>query len=211
MGRLATGILLLGMVLVATVGGLASWASTGNAARPVEALYDRAVLALTGSDPMTRCWNAVLVGQYQTEEVLDGTDRRDCYLQPRRFKGIYISELEGEGFIPNQSPSSTYTFSICDDFWVNMDGQTQGLDLLARPTSLSQGQVFQVEFIGRPSPDLPQVALPARYGMGVYQNAIMVDRIINARLLRTFSGFSATSTSGFVTFVWPETSCDSPR
>lgn len=212
MGRLGTGIFLFGIVLVATVGGLASWASSGNASGLVETAYDLIVKRLAGRDPMTRCWSSVLVGQYQTEEVLDAIDRRECYLEPRRFKGIYISEFEGGGFVPNASPSEAYTISICHDFWLGMDEQSLGLDLFANPTSLDGGQVFQVDFIGRPSPDLPQVPLPARYGhMGVYQNAIMVDRIISARLLRTFSGYSGTGTSGFISYVWPETSCDSPR
>ena len=213
MGRTGTFVALAVMVLVGVFGGLASWASSGNATRPVELVYDRIARFLTSNDPMTRCWaSAEYAAQFPRYHYVDDDKSRDCYLAPREFKGIYIAEFEGDAFLENVTPSIRYDFSICDAPWLYFDNQTRGMNLISFPNPDYKNQVWELRFIGRRSPEFDFITLPHRYGhLGVSQHAILVDRIIEARLLRTYEGFGDDPDNNFIDQRLPEVSCDNPH
>jgi hypothetical protein len=111
-----------------------------------------------------------------------------CYKmqRPRRYRGIWINEFEGQQFIPEgvtlpewprtnpRSPGWREQFerARAASIWLSVDRAMTDDDV--RRT----GRRMLIEFIGR------QTAYPGNYGhMGMSGNEIIVDRVISLKVL----------------------------
>lgn len=213
MGRVGSIAALAAVVLIGVAGGVVSWAGSGNATRPIERLYDKTLAAMTGVDPMTRCWSS---GAYAPDlprsYYVDDDGQRDCYLPPREFAGVFFFEFEGELFLEGAMPAERYSFSICDAGWLYFDDESAGRQLVSAQSPTTANSIWFLRFVGRASPPFEFIPLPQRYGhLGVSQNAFLVDRVIEARLLRTYEGYGSDPENRIFETTWPDVSCDSPR
>lgn len=201
MGRTGTYIALAVMVLAGVLGGLASWASTGAAAEPVEIAYDHTIRTLTGRDPYTRCYE-LFQFYFPGPAFPVNFEQRDrgCFGPPERVTGIFIDEFEGQFFLEGVAPSSTYRIP-CDWMALIMD------DLSVMPTQPNPltekrgGRIWYVEFLGRRSPDWNFDKAVLSYGlMGNSQSALIVDEMTSAILIRTYTGYSGSGDASFIDF-----------
>lgn len=142
-------------MLVGVVGGLASWASSANAARSVEVVYDRISLLLTGRDPYKRCFNVYFPAPELKWLAIDySTTDRSCYGPPRHYEGYLQVSHMGEQFDEVG----------CD--WIGLNPPTQVIRgvLFSNPSDLPretepnltgyETYLYRIKFVGRESPDL---------------------------------------------------------
>lgn len=187
-------------VLVGVVGGLACWASSGNAVSLVEVPYDRAVTYLTGRDPFTRCYTSRPTGNpvFPTELEFE-RDKASCYQPVARYSGLYVDEFEGGAFIDGATSADQASIPCENPTELIFRSSTQ-------PQPFGQGgptRFWTVVFDGRKSPSWPdgaRLAVPLTWGGS--DNVILVERLISRRPL--------TDADGRLTNL-VETNCDSPH
>lgn len=181
MGRTGTIIALAMMVLVGVLGGLASWASSGNATRPVEVIYDRFVSTAFGRDPFTRCYTSHRLDNPFFSHKLDFDDNKiSCYQSLRRIRGVYVDGFEGGAFIEGVQGNSSIVIPCENQVGLRFrDQRTRGaIGVGGGPTRL-----WLLDFEGRKSPEWPHERTFAPLTWGGSNKVIVVERINSKRLL----------------------------
>lgn len=181
MGRTGTYIALAVLVLVGALGGLASWASSGNAARPVEVIYDRFVLTASGRDPFTRCYTSHrLRNSLYTHQLHFDRDNISCYQKPRRVRGVYIDEFEGGAFVEGMQGNSGIVIPCENPVELRFrDQRTRGvIGLDGGPT-----RFWLLDFEGRETPEWPHERAFVPLTWGGSNKVIIVERINSRQLL----------------------------
>ena len=133
---------------------------------------------LIRESPCTYHIDAATLGSLPTDQ---------CYKmqRPRRYRGIWINEFEGQQFIPEgvtlpewprtnpRSPGWREQFerARAASIWLDVDRAMSDDDVRRA------GRRMLIEFIGR------QTAYPGNYGhMGMSGNEIIVDRVISLKI-----------------------------
>ena len=159
-----------------------AWAASSEALiapRPLRQLWDAANRSVGRPDPHTGCF----IKQVERgATVFAFTGPRDCFHfgAPRVFSGIYIDEFEGQSFLEGQQPPGPYRDQ---SVWISFDEKS---DKRAAPLlhGIAPTHVWQIRFIGR------RTDRPGRYGhMGMSNSEVLVDRVLEARLLGTYQGY----------------------
>ncbi len=160
--------------------------STRSDAQRAHRFFDRTVELVTGDDPRTRCWKRG-DGDDRNAAAFIGERRCYDYLPPRSYQGIYVDEFEGQRFVPDDWPAGDQYRS--PSIWVDFDERSDvsAAPLLAKQmTAAADGRnrIWRMTFIGR------ETARPGHYGhMGVSRQAVLIDRIVSANLIRVYDGY----------------------
>lgn len=194
------GAAAIGAIVVALLLGFAFvyWVEQGNAPQAVRGIYDDIARTVTGEDPQRRCYTNRL--QPDGTEIRQFAGSRACYdfLPPRRFSGIYVDEFEGQMFLEGAGEAKRYVIP-CRQIWFSVDEQSDVSRWKGFDKSDDLSRVWLVDFIGRATPSAPK----GQYGhMGVSEGEVLVDRVISARLLGTYEGYSYYGKDDLVT--WQE-------
>lgn len=181
MGRTGTFIALAVMVLVGVLGGLASWASSGNATRAVEVTYDRFVSTATGHDPFTRCYTAKrLSNSFYTHEIVFDHELMSCYQPLSRIRGIYVDEFEGGAFL--EGIQGNADIAIPCENPVELSFRSQRIQ-----GAIAQGggttRLWLLDFEGRKTPEWPYKRTFVPLTWGGSNKVIVVEHIYSRRLL----------------------------
>ena len=124
---------------------------------------------------MRRSWLALAL------LILIGCDQ-GATLQEKRFRGIWLDQFEGSRYFDGAHDASRVKASIRHDAktfnanreWLGWNDQATR-DLIP---SAPRARLVAIDFIGR------RMAYPGRYGhMGISRRAIIVDRVLSARLI----------------------------
>lgn len=188
------------VVAIAVASALALWVEAGNPPRFVRAGYDGVARLVSGEDPMRRC--------YTTTREPGGTTRYDyvgaraCYdfLPPRRFTGVYVDEFEGQMFIEGAREAARYTIP-CRWVWFTVDEKSDVRAWKGFNPQDDLSSVWLLDFVGRET--RPAAGGLMGYGhLGASDAEVIVDRIVSARLVGTYEGYSTTGGDALVT--WKE-------
>lgn len=208
MGRTGTFIALAVMVLVGVFGGVASWASSGNATRPVAAAFDQISLQMTGNDPRKRCFRVYFPDTTIKWLALDySTTDMSCYSPPRRYEGYLQVSHMGEQFDETG----------CD--WIGLNRSKQVVrgvvfathpNLPRDPKSVPTGYetyLYRISFVARTSPKLRKlVNTPVGTSRG-YDIIMLAERILSVSQIRDVEAWEDGARSSETI----RASCDSPH
>jgi len=127
-------------------------------------------------DPRTRCTVA------DTNRF--ATDLRVCLaLGPkRRFRGIFISEFEGDRFLEGATPAATYRPQDEVSFVTDSRSDFSAAPILAERRD-ARYRIFEVEVEGRLARNADNSEI------GLFDEILFVDRVTSARLIREFPGY----------------------
>ncbi|WP_156442938.1 MULTISPECIES: hypothetical protein [unclassified Sphingomonas] len=174
------------VALFASLIGWGAWAGSGSAPYFVSSSFDGVWRIATGDDPTTRCYRRETHGG---TPVLGSIGTRLCHEldAPKRFRGIFFDEFEGQLFIEGSPPGPPYR-EPQERVWPSFDGATT-FDKGTKNTLIDDGsgstRVFEIEFIGR------KTSRKGRYGhFGMSQHEVVIDRVVRLRLLHKVEGYA---------------------
>lgn len=170
----------LGVSIAFALSGQSYWSA---------ALYDRYQTSLTGFDPLSRCLLKAKNGAWGSVGYISP---RNCYRfgPEKEFDGIYFDEFEGQFFIEGARPATHY--KLKELVWLTIDDKT---DLNGHELSAPlKSRIWHIKFVGR------KTKVKAFYGHGgVFENEIIVDKILSARLIKSGDEFLSTTMT-----TWPK-------
>ena len=116
-------------------------------------------------------------GYYATDPV------PDCFRMtpPRRMKGLWRDEFEGQGFFPGLTRPPVADRGGFNAIWIDIEPSLRPPRTEAEPTG--KARWFRIDFIGR------QTLYPGQYGhFGFSRHYVIVDRILSLRPVASEEG-----------------------
>lgn len=176
------------------------WVEGGKAPKILRIAYDEMSKALGQPDPESRCYT--VVEQPDGVVRIDHIGSRACYdfLPPRRFSGVYVDEFEGQTFLEGAGEAERYVVP-CRRVWFTIDDWSDIDAWKGFGAKDRLSRVWLLDFIGRENRPLANGSLG--YGhLGASDAEVIVDRVVSARLLGSYQGYSNTGKDDLVT--WKE-------
>ncbi|MGB3317880.1 MAG: hypothetical protein WA978_06430 [Sphingopyxis granuli] len=192
----ATAIVLIGVA--AAVPACIEWVERGNAPYILRVAYDAGTKAVGKPDPQRRCYT---LARFDGTIRIDYIGSRAChdFLPERRFTGVYIDEFEGQKFIEGHAEADRYIIP-CRWISLTVDDQSDVSRWKGFDIQDGMGRVWLVDFIGRAT--VPRREKFGFGNMGADEGEVLVERMLSARLLGSYEGYSHQGKDDLVT--WQE-------